>query len=386
MLNSSVPNQVSRAYKCIQWKRSERLQGRYTSPRRTGCLAVCGLISLQHYPHRHVFRAIIFCNKHGLSPSIKAGGYGTGGWAINGDVVINLSKIQDIDIEAPQQEGGGYTSLRDTVLSTNKGKARAGEPVPDPAGPAAPKRLIESDAKQNNLPTAWLYGAASAAVANFLTSPAFLPDGCGEEPRRLPVGRPRLGLDPSIPTISSHTPADESLTSLPNTSPFSFDAGPGSSGGIGVQPSTFSPSGASAGWASFATTPEQSRVPHSDSANSAAEPHTLPFACAEPFETAPSLPDPFAYIDSTESPMTGVSLPGRLGTNLIWDSDAALRAHPLYAGEVPSHLTRPVPPYTHAYVSFGAGAGQKDVDVFTAEHPLEDGNVPYHIPLCVYLL
>jgi hypothetical protein len=112
----------------------------------------------------------------------------------------------------------------------------------------------------------------------------------------------------------------------------------------------------------------------------------LPFAFAEPFETAPSLPDPFAYIDNAESPMTGISLPASLQTNMIWDSDAALVAHPLFEGEVPSHLTRLVPPHTHAYVSFGAGAGQKDVDVFTAEHPLEGGIVPYHIPLCVYLL
>jgi hypothetical protein len=83
--------------------------------------------------------------------------------------------------------------------------------------------------------------------------------------------------------------------------------------------------------------------------------------------------------------MTGVSLPMSLGANMIWDSDTALLTHPLFAGKVPSHLAS-LPPYTHAYVSFGAGAGQKDVDVFTAEHPLEGGNVPYHIPLCVYLL
>ena len=343
-----------------------------------------GLISLQFYPRQHTFRAVIFCNKHGLSPSVKAGGYGTAGWAINGDVVIDLSKLQDIDIEPPQEGGGGYTSLRDTVLSINKGKARAGEPVADPSGPAAQKCLIESDAKQDvsgpgDLPTAWLYGGTSPAVANFLTGPAFLPDNYGEEPRRLPASRPRLVLDPIL-TVSSHPPASESLMSHPDTSPFSFGAGSGSSGESRVQSSTFSPSG----WATFATTPESSRTPHSDSAISAVTP-TLPLECAESFETAPSLPDPFGYIDSAESPMTGVSLPASLGANMIWDSDAALLAHPLFAGEVP-HLTRPAPPYTHAYVSFGAGAGQKDVDVFTAEHPLEGGNVPYHIPLCVYLL
>jgi hypothetical protein len=71
---------------------------------------------------------------------------------------------------------------------------------------------------------------------------------------------------------------------------------------------------------------------------------------------------------------------------MTWGSDAALLAHPLFAGDVPSHLTRPVPPHTHAYVSFGAGAKQKDVDTFTAANPLEGGIVPYHIPLCVNLL
>jgi hypothetical protein len=235
------------------------------------------------------------------------------------------------------------------------------------------------------LPTVWLHSAASAAVANFLTGPALLPDTYGEEPRRSPASHPRLGPDPSILAVSSHPPADELLTSRPDTSPFNFDAGSGTSSGNSVQSSTFSPSSAS-GWATFATTPEQSQTPPSGSANSAVPP-ALPFACAQPFEfeTAPSLPDPFAYIDSVESPMTGVSLPMSLGANMIWDSDTALLTHPLFAGKVPSHLAS-LPPYTHAYVSFGAGAGQKDVDVFTAEHPLEGGNVPYHIPLCVYLL
>src|SRR5260221_13985140 len=114
---------------------------------------------------------MIFYNKQGLSPSVRAGGYGTGGWAPNGDIVIDLSKIQDIDIEPPQREGDGYTSLRDTALSINKGKARVGEPVTDPSGPAARMRLLdgeshEADSEQtvqtappgpNDLPIAWLY-------------------------------------------------------------------------------------------------------------------------------------------------------------------------------------------------------------------------------------
>ena len=55
---------------------------------------------------------------------MKAGGYGTGGWAVNGDIVIELSGMHDIDIEPPQPGSGGYTSLRDTAQSVHKGKAR----------------------------------------------------------------------------------------------------------------------------------------------------------------------------------------------------------------------------------------------------------------------
>lgn len=295
-------------------------------------------------------------------------------------MVIDLSEIQDMDIEPPQQGSGGYTSLRDTALSINKGKARAGEPALDPSVPAAQSRQIESDNKETDMPPGWLYRAASATVANFLSGPAFLPDSFGEEPRRSLVSRPVLDLDPNAFTVTSHRPADESLTSHPDTSPFSIDAMSRGSSEISPQSSIFSPSPAN-GWATFATTPELSSSPHSDMANSAV-PRASSLAYAEPFETAPSLPDPFGYIDSAEAPMTGVSVPASLGANMIWASDAALVTHPLFAGNVPSHLARPVPPHTHAYVSFGAGSGQKDIDIFTAEHPLEGGVVPYHIPLC----
>lgn len=48
------------------------------------------------------------------------------------------------------------------------------------------------------------------------------------------------------------------------------------------------------------------------------------------------------------------------------------------------------PIHSHAYVTFGAGMRQKEVDLYTAEHPLEgtsrvtgmreEGLVPYHVP------
>ncbi|KAI0000320.1 hypothetical protein BJV77DRAFT_382225 [Russula vinacea] len=244
-----------------------------------------------------VSEVIIFCGKHGLSLSVTTCEYGTDGWAIDGDVVIDLSKIQDIDIEPPQR-GGGYTSLSDTALSTNKGKARVGEPVLE------------------------------------------------------------LGA---------------STTSHSDNSHFGPITGSGCSIETSVQSSV--PSSAT-GWATLAMTPDSSRSPHSDSAASAISP-TSPFGWgAELPDTALSRPDPFAYIDRAEPPMMGVSR-----SSMICCSDAALFAHPVF---VPSHLTRPVPPHTHAYISFGAGAKQKDIDTFTAANTLKGGIVPYHIPFSAH--
>lgn len=329
---------------------------------------------------------IKFCNTHGLLPSVKAGGYGTGGWAINGDIVIDLSKIQDIDIEPPQREGDGYTSLRDTSMSISKGKARVGEPVPDWSGPASRTHFFEGLAEQaapgtDDLPLAWLYSTASAAVASFLHGPAMLPDSFGEEPRRLPVNRLVLGVDDSVLTASTVPPVGEMLTSHPDSSPLS--SATRSSSGRGTSPLSSASGNA---WPTLAATPATSSSPHSDYAVSAG-PAGSPFAWTETFETAPTRPDPFAYMDNAEPPMLGVSPPTPLALSTTsWGSDTALLAHPLFSGNVPSHLTRPVPPHTHAYVSFGGGARQKDVDLFTAAHLLGDGVVPYHVPLCVCLL
>ena len=325
----------------------------------------CCFPSQMLYPHSRAFRIVIFCNKHGLSPSVKAGGYGTGGWAINGDIVIELSRMHDMDIEPPQPDGGGYTSLRDTAQSADKGKARVGEPVLDLSGPATKKRVFENEDPALP-PTAWLYSTASAAVASFLHGPALLPDDFGEEPRRQVTNRRRLDIDGSALTIATHSLVAEPFIARSNL--FSNSSGSDSHSSNRSAASTHD------------TTPASSR---SDSAMSSAPP--APSTWVEPFDMAPSRPDPFAYIDNIDPPMFGGSPPTPLASSAAaWGADAALLAHPLFAGDVPSHLTRSAPLHTHAYVSFGAGARQKDVDTFTAAHPL-DGIVPYHVPLCVQL-
>jgi hypothetical protein len=334
-------------------------------------------------PHSHAFRVVLFCNKHGLSPSVKAGGYGTGGWAINGDVVIDLSRMHEMDIEPPQSDGGGYTSLRDTVQSTDKGKARVGQPILDLSAPATKKRVFDAEADDvttSGIPaSAWLNSTASAAVANFLHGPALPPDNFGEEPRRQATNRRRLDIEGSSLAISNNSLTAGSLTTHSNSV--------SNSSGSDTHSSTRSAEadvGTAATPPTNSTTPASSRSPQSDSAMYAAP--SAPFTWTEPFDLAPSRPDPFAYLDNVDPPMFSHSPPTPLSSAAAaWGSDAALLAHPLFADDIPSHLTRPAPPHTHAYVAFGAGARQKDVDTFTAAHPLEGGIVPYHVPLCVQI-
>jgi len=52
-------------------------------------------------------------------------------------------------------------------------------------------------------------------------------------------------------------------------------------------------------------------------------------------------------------------------------------------------LSQVEPPYSHVYVTFGAGMRQKEIDMYTAKNPIEakypSGNgsytIPYHVPL-----
>lgn len=58
---------------------------------------------------------------------MKAGGYGTAGWAIAGDVVLDLSMLHDTHIEPPSADGPEYVSLRDmTQKEKGNGKSMAG--------------------------------------------------------------------------------------------------------------------------------------------------------------------------------------------------------------------------------------------------------------------
>ncbi|KAK0532889.1 hypothetical protein OC835_003182 [Tilletia horrida] len=112
-----------------------------------------------------------FCNAHGLSPSIKSGGYATAGWSVQGDVVVDLSRMNAIDVLRPQdyyadkkrqremqrqQQEQQQRNRRADALNTGNGKTRDGSDtvlstsatrtgsIPPPLGTARTRKADEA--------------------------------------------------------------------------------------------------------------------------------------------------------------------------------------------------------------------------------------------------
>lgn len=409
-----------------------------------------------------------FCAKHNLSPSIRAGGYGIAGWSVAGDVIIDLSLIKEVDIEAPipidEDEGGGttWTRLCDMPAPGRKGKGKIGagtvkvtaidgpisrgegadrpsisgplEPITDPTAPrlTTPKRRREDRdetppreaskiPKIVGLPVGidahlHAYDGASRTVGAFLRGPP-LPSVPGEIPRGPPLNRRRLRSptpeDLPAPTEPPKMPVLEDRQLSGNSVALSGSSGKESSSGSG---SSRERSIGTAG-----TTPSES---------SGGE-NTSPGKCHATLAT-----DPFPYLSNqptSRPPVFGTSDPRGLGprptatfpsgssiwsqppgsgfSSTIWSSGVLATLYsapnPFVASSsfppTPGSFAMPMshiigmggmvpaePIHSHAYVTFGAGMRQKEVDLYTAEHPLEgtsrvtgmreEGLVPYHVP------
>ncbi len=272
-----------------------------------------------------VRRVILFCNKYSLSLSVKAGGYGTGGWAIGGDVIIDLCKITDADIEPPGPDGS-YTSLNDVASANSKGK----KVIATSQSPITSQKRGEDDRALR------MYDFASQRVADFLRTPLAL------DIQSFPLSPPSTAahrVSDSEENNSSRIPGE-----LVSSSPYSDN------------------SGTNSGTNTILTTP------------------------------SPVNADPFGYMNSC--PASGISYsfggPPRpvLLSNLPSLTLGGLQSHPLVnASQFPLH-TEVEPIYPYAFVTFGAGMRQKEIDTFTAKHKLEarytsgfgDG-IAYHVPL-----
>lgn len=360
-----------------------------------------------------VSAVIRFCRKHDLSPSVKAGGYGIAGWSVAGDIVIDMSLIRDIDIETPLvvEEGTiDYTRLKDMPSVGSKGKARAAGseiatvadgalpvPVADPK-PSGTKRSREDDeedtpAKEPQYksplddPTLRNYDGASHAVAEFLKGPA-LPEEKGEAPRQPPTNKRRLhsperedaqGSQLVVPPLTARQHSGESATS----SGAGSSTNSGSHGG-----SSISRSGSAD---TEATTPtENPWGGSSESTNLIAHRPT-------------GATDPFGYMTGSSSSM---AMPPYLSSNRAFSGPSGIMSGMSPAGFMPNFpmnigafslspnrlggIAPPRPVHSHAYVTFGAGLRQKEIDMYTADNALEgvssvtgaveNALVPYHVP------
>ncbi|KAJ6631384.1 hypothetical protein B0H10DRAFT_1772978 [Mycena sp. CBHHK59/15] len=285
-----------------------------------------------------VSKIILFCSKYSLSPSVKAGGYGTAGWAIGGDIIIDVSKLVEVDIEAPLP-GGGYTSLRDQD-SANKRKD---------SGPSGKRRREEDSALR-------FYDSASESVANFLRGP-YQPGWDLPQPVRRRIGEPLLpeprARHISIESGGSDSNSDESA-------------------------------------------PASSTRSHSNSTGA-----TSPSPGPSSSSPAPSRPvvggDPFGYLDTASNfppaapPSVAQSAYNPLATD-SWGPRSGVLLANASLPPVPLNLASQAEPiYPHAYVAFGAGMRQMEIDTYTANHQLEarslagpNTTIPYHVPFSAH--
>lgn len=257
---------------------------------------------------------------------------------IAGDIIIDVSKLIDIDIEAPLP-GGGFTSLREQDVANR---------LKDD-GPSGKRRREEDSALR-------FYDSASQIVANFLRGPY------------------QAGWD--MPqTVRRRV---EEPVSPPEVRPRNISTDSGDSSGSDDSPNSDPERATSRSTAATSTSPDppSSRV-------------SRPVTGGDPFGylNAPTnfpAPAPPSVAQSAYNPRAGPNPWGPRSGTLI--ANSSLPPVPLN----PALQAEPI--YTHAYVTFGAGMRQKEVDTFTANHQLEarslagpNTTVPYHVPLYVSL-
>ncbi|KAM6502593.1 hypothetical protein JOM56_002570 [Amanita muscaria] len=292
-----------------------------------------------------VGRVIQFCTQHSLSPSIKAGGYGTGGWAIGGDIIIDLCKIADADIEPPHPDGS-FTSLADVASVHSKGKK---------AVASAGKERHEADIALR------MYDFASPSVAGFLHTPL------GLSVNNLPFGGSTAeAISPSAGAGEAEiSPRSfDNLSGSDQGSPFSNDSGAQSFSGTSI------------------TTPSPASSPYAATRPSGAD----PFGYMDP---GPAAFSPSSYsLGGPPRSLLLSSLPVRQPVP-AWPADRS-PLNLLGSSQLPL-LSEMEPIYPHAFVTFGAGMRQKEIDTFTAKHKLKaryltgygDG-IPYHVPFAAH--
>lgn len=314
-------------------------------------------------------RVVLVCVKHSLSPSVKAGGYGTAGWAVGGDIIIDVHKLIEVDIEIPKEDGS-FTSLRDVAAACSKGK----DPV-EPSRPDSQHRRVEDSSSLRQ------YDSASQAVASFLHGSLSLSS------TEVPLHTQLSPLITSTPAFGSASGFSPSSGNLNASSPFSFSGSLSRQLSQGSATNSTLSDPASGGSISRSistalTTPALSPVVDSSTAGSN--------RLQENYRATVSNADPFGYLNQPSNfPPSGEPffIPPHYSQRLGPWADAPGMGS--FFGEMTFPFpaqAEPIHPF--CYVSFGAGMRQKEVDTYTANHKLEarylmgsgDG-ISYHVPL-----
>jgi len=329
---------------------------------------------------KDVSAIVRFCSKHQLSPSVRAGGYGIAGWAVAGDVIIDMSLMKDIDIEAPipANDGVTWTRLKDMPEPGSKGKGRA--PAPVELSRTSIKRPREDDnASETSPPPRPLRGfgynpwtsfdSASSATGTFLRGPA-LPTEEGEIPREPPRNRPRLH-SPDPDRARLHAPPLEKRVSSSGSdvSAQTVDSRSSFTRSTGTAETTPPPSEKEEGAAPTAPITDR-RAGNADPFGyiSGASPSRLPMYGAVDL-AAPSFVSSSVQGPSWSSGGVSSSPFGFPSNMLMSRPLGPLSAPPNLLGMANPSAAPAQPIHNHAYVTFGAGVKQKEWDIYTAENP-----------------
>ncbi|KAH7334971.1 hypothetical protein B0J17DRAFT_720504 [Rhizoctonia solani] len=391
-----------------------------------------------------VSEVVKFCRKHGLSPSAKSGGYGTHGWAVEGDVIIDMRLISQIKIERPSQSSPEWESMRESphVRVTDPDTVRGSARVPSAAAFATMYPTMYPTDTLGPPPihdpfTESRRRSADEAFHNIMVTPASMQVD-GEEPsaeidadrptRKLRVSSPAsaqpstgsAGLNTPPTTNSPHTPSEginARLPTLPNKS-----QGPATPGEVARDETLLPPTadrpivgfdmrgfvGRDPGYWDTVWSQEVAEGIAIESAGATAllsaandARSTLPLTSSPSPDpppvrsTAPASARPFDFAEPTTTQVNahanphgnptgssgalfpgltvadGASGPFQFGRS---NSDTpSLESQPSQPdGPTVTHVPyEPRAPVPYTYVTFGAGASQKDVNAFCASHPLD---------------
>ncbi|KAL0068889.1 hypothetical protein AAF712_004220 [Marasmius tenuissimus] len=314
-----------------------------------------------------VSKIVMFCSKHSFSLSVKAGGFGTAGWAVGGDIVIDLSRLVELDIELPREDGS-YTGLRSMPTSNSKGKRPMMDGDTTPASRLPGKRRREEDGELRK------YDSDSPSAAAFLNG--------DDSPH---IVRRRL-------TETTYVVGSSSYTSDGNVD--GDAARPSLGNGSGTSSASLTPDGIGNGHGnsngnghSASSSASTSRT-SSDSDSSS---HTLRTSHKTHSSGAPLNADPFGYLDGTTKDIPTIqsnfARPGAFNPVPQGAGPSTIVPNPSLPSTSRSMPSQSRALHPHAYVTFGAGKRQKEIDIFTSRNPLpgrsilgEEDRIPYHIP------